>query len=687
MNKFTAVAASVALALGVAACSPQQDTQSQQTAQAEQQQLSSGLFLENFDRSVRPQDDLFMFANGTWYKNNEIPGDRSTIGAFYDLREQNQERLRGLIEKASSSNPEAGSNEAKIGDFYNSFMDVEALNQLGHSPIQGDLDAIAAVDSADAAAAQMAQLSRLGVSIPFGFYVYPDAKDPNTNAIYMSQSGLGLPDREYYLKDDEKSAEIRTAYVSYLTDLLAMIGYENAEQAAQDIMAFETALAEIQWTRVDSRNADLTYNKQSVAELTEALSGFNFEAYAQGAGIGEVESIIVRQPSYFDALGDLLAEADLATVKAYMTARTTDRFANALAEKFGDRRFEFYGKVLSGNEVQEPRWKRGVDATEGALGEVLGQLYVAQYFPPEAKEKMAGLIDNLIKAYESSIQNLEWMTPDTKVKALEKLSKFDPKIGYPNEWRDYSSLSVAADDLVGNIKRSTTFEYDDQISKIGQPVKEEDWGMTPQTVNAYYSPVRNEIVFPAGILQPPFFDMNAEDAVNYGGIGAVIGHEIGHGFDDQGSKYDGDGNLRSWWTDEDRAAFEARATNLADQYSGYEVVDGLNINGRLALGENIGDLAGLTIAYEAYQMSLNGEEAPVMDGFTGEQRVILGWAQVWKFKAREEALRQQVMRGPHSPAMFRVNGTVVNVPGFYEAFDVKPGDEMYVAPEERVTIW
>jgi len=689
MKKMTTVALSVALALGVAACSPQQNNEQTETSaqQQEQQQLTSGVILENFDQSVRPQDDLFMHVNGGWYKRTEIPSDRSTIGAFYDLREMNQERLRGLIETAAAANPEPGSNADKIGDFFNSYMDVERINELGYTPIKADLEAIAALSDHEEIAAHMAELSRIGVSIPFGFYVYPDAKNPDVNAIYMSQSGLGLPDREYYLKDDEQFEEYRTEYQRYVADLLGMVDYEDAEAAAEAVMAFETALAEIQWSRVDSRDADKTYNKYSSEDLAALLGEFNFGAYAEGAGIGGVDEAIIRQPSYFEALGALLAETDPSTIKHYLSTRLADSYAPRLAEAFGDRRFEFYGKLLQGNEEQQPRWKRGVDATDSALGEVLGQLYVAEYFPPEAKERMGELVDNLIKAYGESIKNLEWMTADTKEKALEKLSKFDPQIGYPSEWRDYSELAVEADDLVGNYKRSIAFEYADQVGKIGGPVDEEDWGMTPQTVNAYYSPVRNEIVFPAGILQPPFFDLKAEDAVNYGGIGAVIGHEIGHGFDDQGSKYDGDGNLRSWWTDEDRSAFEERATGLADQYSGYEVVDGLNINGRLALGENIGDLAGLTIAYEAYQMSLDGEEAPVLDGFTGEQRVIIGWAQVWKNKAREEALRQHVMRGPHSPAMFRVNGTVVNVPGFYEAFDVTEGDDMYVAPENRVTIW
>ena len=417
------------------------------------------------------------------------------------------------------------------------------------------------------------------------------------------------------------------------------------------------------------------------------LANFNFKRFIETSDLSHVENMIIRQPSYFEDFGQLFSEVDVQAWKDYLSFRLVNEYASALSEDISKRRFDFYGTTLRGTPEQEPRWKRAVDATNSVLGEVLGQVYVKEYFPPEAKEKMEGLIENLRDAYGQSIRNLEWMTEETKEKALEKLEKFDPKVGYPSEWRDYSKLEISATDLVANYKAYAEFNYQEEIAKIGGPVDEEDWGMTPQTVNAYYSPVRNEIVFPAGILQPPFFDMDAEMAVNYGGIGAVIGHEMGHGFDDQGSKYDGDGNLQSWWTDADRQAFDERGQKLSDQFSEYEPIEGLNINGDLTLGENIGDLAGLTIAYEAYKMSLEGEEAPVLDGFTGEQRVFIGWAQVWRGKYREDAVREQVMSDPHSPAEYRVNGTVVNVPAFYEAFDVEEGDELYVAPENRVIIW
>ncbi len=692
MIKLTTVALSVSMALALGACSPQQEAQTEQSSQEKpaaekQQQLTSGVFLENFDKSASPQDDLNQYVNGAWMEKTEIPDDRSSIGAFYDLREQNQERLHKIIEKSANMNAEAGTNERKVGDFFNAYMDTETLNELGAKPIQSDLEAIAAIDSYESVAEYFAQMSRMSTSIPFGFYVYPDAKDPQTNAMYVSQSGLGLPDREYYLSDEDKFKEFRTAYVEYITDVMDMAGVENAEAAAERVLELETKLAEAQWTRVESRNADKTYNKMTAGEVDELLGSFDFARYLEAASLGDVENMVIRQPSYFEKLGEMFTDVDLQTWKDYLSFKVVNDAASILSEAFADRRFAFYGTTLRGIPEQEPRWKRGVDATNSVLGEVLGQVYVKEYFPPEAKEKMEGLIENLRAAYADSIKNLDWMTDETKEKALEKLAKFDPKVGYPNEWRDYSDLDISSTDLVGNYKAYAEFNYNEEIAKIGGPVDEEDWGMTPQTVNAYYSPVRNEIVFPAGILQPPFFDMDAEMAVNYGGIGAVIGHEMGHGFDDQGSKYDGDGNLNSWWTDADREAFDKRGKALSAQYSAYEPIEGININGDLTLGENIGDLAGLTIAYEAYMKSLDGEQAPVMDGFTGPQRVFIGWAQVWRGKYREDAIRQQVLSDPHSPAEYRVNGTVVNVPAFYEAFDVKPEDELYVAPENRVTIW
>lgn len=690
--KLATVAASVSMTLALSACSPQQ-SQGEQQANAEQQQeqqaqqLQSGVILQNFDHSVKPQNDLYQHVNGAWIERTEIPADRSSVGAFYDLREQNQKRLRDIIENAANSNAEAGSSERKVGDFFNAYMDVETLNELGVSPIQSDLDAITALDSHAAVAAHMARFSRMSVATPFGFYVYPDAKDPNTNTMYVSQSGLGLPDRDYYLKDEEKFKEFRKAYQEYAGDILEMAGVADAEAAAKRILELETKLAEIQWSRVESRNADKTYNKMTVDEVGTLLGSFDFAAWVDTAGLNGVEHMIIRQPSYFEEFGAMFSDVDVQTWKDYLKFRLVNDAAPILTEDFSERRFAFYGTTLRGIPQQEPRWKRGVDATNNILGEVLGQVYVKEYFPPEAKKKMEVLIENLRAAYGESIRNLEWMTEETKQKALEKLAKFEPKVGYPNEWRDYSELEISATDLMGNYRAYAEFNYQEEVEKIGGPVDEEEWGMTPQTVNAYYSPVRNEIVFPAGILQPPFFDMNAEMAVNYGGIGAVIGHEMGHGFDDQGSKYDGDGNLKSWWTDADREAFEKRSQKLVAQFNDYEPIDGLNVNGQLTLGENIGDLAGLTIAYEAYMKSLDGKPAPELDGFTGPQRVFIGWAQVWRGKYREDAIREQIMSDPHSPAEYRVNGTVVNVPAFYDAFDVKPKHDLYVAPENRVTIW
>ena len=506
MKKLTAVALGVSMALTLGACSPQQEQNNQQSQQAEetQQQLTSGVILENFDHSVKPQNDLFRYVNGSWIEKTEIPSDRSSIGAFYDLREMNQKRLRDIIEGAAAANPEPGTPERKIGDFFNAYMDTETLNELGAKPIASDLDAIQALDSHEAVAEHMARMFRSGVSIPFGFYVYPDAKDPQTNAMYMYQAGLGLPDRDYYLKDEEKFEDIRSEYVSYITDILGMVGLENTDEAAERILDLETKLAEVQWSRVESRNADKTYNKKTADEVSGMFANFDFKRFIETSELSHVEEMVIRQPSFFEDFGNMFADVDLQTWQDYLSLRLVNEYASALSEEISQRRFDFYGTVLRGTPEQEPRWKRAVDATNSVLGEVLGQVYVKEYFPPEAKEKMEGLIENLRDAYGESIKNLEWMTEETKEKALEKLAKFDPKVGYPNEWRDYSELDISATDLVSNYKAYAEFNYQEEIAKIGGPVDEEDWGMTPQTVNAYYSPVRNEIVFPAGILQPPF---------------------------------------------------------------------------------------------------------------------------------------------------------------------------------------
>ncbi|TRW50384.1 M13 family metallopeptidase [Aliidiomarina halalkaliphila] len=689
MKKLSLVAASVALALGLAACSPADRavTDAQESAQAQQAELHSGLMLDDFDTSVRPQDDLFMFVNGTWYENTEIPSDRPTYGAFNMLAEENERRLRGIIEDAARTDAEAGSNNQKIGDFYASFMDEDRIEALGISPIEPFLAQVAAVNSHAEMTSLMGELRQIGVGGPFGFYVWADARNPDYYALYLNQGGLGLPDRDYYFRDSEDFQKIREAYVQYIADMLTVVGHDNPQDAAERIYALEEKLAEASWTRAESRDAEATYNKKTYAEVAALLNTFDLDAFAPAAAITAAEDMIVRMPSFFEAFGELYAETDLQTWQDYMQLRVAAAFASRLSSDIADIQFGFYSTTLNGVPEQQERWKRGVQAVNGALGEVLGQEYVARYFPPEAKARMGELIDNLLIAFEESIQELEWMTDETKVLALDKLNKFTPKIGYPNQWKDYGPLTVDPTDLIGNSVRAAQFAYQDNIADIGQPVDRERWGMTPQTVNAYYSPTANEIVFPAGILQPPFFDMNADDAVNYGGIGAVIGHEIGHGFDDQGSRYDGDGNLRNWWTDEDREQFEKRADILVEQYSAFEPLPGLNVDGRVSLGENIGDHVGLLSAYRAYQNSLGGEPSPVLDGFTGEQRFFLSWAQIWKIKFREDAMRAQLARGPHAPGKYRALGAPRNIPGFYEAFNVQEGDGMYLPPEQRVILW
>ncbi|MCC5878569.1 MAG: peptidase M13 [Idiomarina sp.] len=701
LKSTTLVATSVALALGLVACSPgtddeqprpdpqteQRDNSSQQ-ADTNQQALHSGLFLEDFDRTARPQDDLFRYVNGAWYDNTEIPSDMSSYGAFRILAEENELRLRGIIEDAQAQEDiEHGSNEQKLGDFYVSFMDVDRIEELGISPIQSELDMISGADSHDQLTAVMAQLQLRGVGGPIGYYVWADARNPEYNTLYMSQSGLGLPDRDYYFRDSEDFADIREKYKTYVADILTAAGHDNAEDAAERIYALEERLAEHHWTRAESRDAEATYNKMSKDELDELLGDFDYGLFASQAELDSASELVVRMPSYFEGFAEIFHDTDLQTWQDYMSLRTVNTFASRLSSEFADLNFDFYQTTLSGVPEQQERWKRAVQATNGVLGEVLGEEYVARYFPPEAKARMEELIDNLLAAFDDSINELEWMSDETKEQALDKLNSFTPKIGYPTKWKDYSDLEIAADDLVGNTKRASEWNYRDMTGRIGEPVDRDEWGMTPQTVNAYYSPTANEIVFPAGILQPPFFDMEADDAVNYGGIGAVIGHEIGHGFDDQGSRYDGSGNLANWWTESDREQFEERASLLVDQFNAFEPLPGQNIDGQVALGENIGDLVGLTTAFRAYQKSLEGDDSPVLDGYTGEQRFFLSWAQIWKMKMRDDAMREQIARGPHAPPKYRAMGAPRNVDAFYEAFDVQEGDEMYIPPAERVRIW
>ncbi len=689
MKKITLIAASVALALGLVACdkAPQPNTP-ETTATAPVTALVSGVEKENFDPAVKHTENFFYSVNGTWLKNTEIPADKSNYGAFTKLYDDSQVAMRAIIEAAAKKEGKvAGSDEQKLGDFYNSYMNEAAIEALGVKPISADLTAIAAIKDATELAAAFGQFQGLGVSIPFGWYVNNDAKNSTQYAVYLGQSGLGMPDRDYYLKDDEKSKSIRAAYVAYIKDMLTLAGVADAENAATRIMALETKIAEKHWSRVENRDADKTYNKMATADLAKLMGAFPWDVYAKAVQLDAASEIIVEQPTYFEAFGAIYKDTDLQSWKDYLSLRLVSEYSGKLSKAFVDRQFDFYGKTLSGTTEQQPRWKKAVNASDEVLGEIVGKLYVAEHFKPEAKARMEVLVQNLIKAYHASIDTLEWMTPETKKAAHEKLNKFTPKIGYPDKWKDYSALEIKADDLVGNYKAAAAFAYSQMRNKLGKPVDRSEWFMTPQTVNAYYNPVNNEIVFPAAILQPPFFNMEADDAVNYGGIGAVIGHELGHGFDDQGAKFDGDGNLRNWWTDADKAEFEKRGKQLVEQYNQYSPIEGMHVNGELTLGENIGDLGGLTVALKAYKLSLEGKEAAVIDGFTGEQRFFISWSQVWRRKGREEYLRNMLMTDPHSPSEYRVIGIVSNIPEFYTAFDVKEGDKMYIAPEKRVKIW
>ena len=673
-SAIVAAAAAAALASGVTL--------------AQRAQLKSGLDAAQFDKSVRPQDDLFRYVNGKWLAATEIPADRSVYGTFVQLDEQAEAHLYALIEElAGQPNKKPGSTAQQVGDFYAGFMNQKLANTRGAEPLKPRLQEIDRISSATELADAIGRLSVIGLPGAVGGFIEADAGDPTKVALYLFQGGTALPDRDYYLKDDPKFAEVRTKYVEYLTKIFTLAGRPRAAEDAKAVMDLETAFAKIQWTQVESRDVVKTFNKYPVSKVVAEMPGFDWAAWARPQGLDRTSEWVIGQPSFFTGFAAMVPKTPLATWKAWLASQVITLHAPFLSDDFVNARFDFFNKTLSGQQQLRPRWKRGVQLVNGSLGEALGQLYVARHFPAASKTRMERMIANLIEAYRQSISSLEWMTPDTRKEALAKLAKFSPKIAYPPKWRDYSSLEVKSDDLLGNVERAARLEHFYQVGKLGKPVDRDEWLMTPQTVNAYYNPVKNEIVFPAAILQPPFFDVTADDAVNYGAIGAVIGHEIGHGFDDQGRRFDGDGKLRDWWTPEDEAEFQKRAKKLIEQFNGYSPLPGMNVNGELTLGENIGDLGGLSIAYKAYKLSLAGKPSPVIDGITGDQRFFMGWAQAWRAKAREEALRRQVLSDPHAWAEFRANGPLGNIPEFYEAFGVKPGDKLFIEPEKRVKIW
>jgi putative endopeptidase len=646
----------------------------------------SGIDLRWVDPAVRPQDDLFAHLNGRYLREHEIPADRAQDGAFRDLRDRAEADVRAIVEDAASAD---GADARKIAALYASFMDVDRVEALGTTPLQPLLDEVAAAPDKAALAAVLGRRQRQGRVALFGTYVSTDAKNSSRYLVHLSQSGLGLPDESYYR--DDTYAEIRTAYVAHLHRLAGLVGLDDPARVAEQVMDLETALAAASWDRVTNRDAEKTYTLMTLPALRTNAPGFDWEPWlaALQPPEGALAEVVVRQPAFVVAAATLWAERPLAQWQAWLAIRTASACADYLNEALVEEDFAFYGRTLSGTPELRERWKRGVSLVEGALGEAVGQLYVERHFPPAAKERMVTLVANLVEAYRQSISTLDWMSPETRERALAKLARFTPKIGYPDKWKDYSALQVRADDLLGNVLRAGEWETDHELAKIGKPIDRAEWLMTPQTVNAYYHPRMNEIVFPAAILQPPFFDADADDAANYGGIGAVIGHEIGHGFDDQGSKYDGDGNLTDWWAADDRAEFERRAKALIAQYDALTPagLPGHHVNGALTVGENIGDLGGLTIALKAYRIATAGQEPPVIDGFTGLQRVLLGWAQVWRAVTRDEEAVRRLAVDPHSPPDLRCNAVVTNLDSFHEAFEVRETDALFTPPGQRVRIW
>ncbi|MCV7378253.1 peptidase M13 [Mycobacterium alsense] len=655
--------------------------------------IRSGVDLSFVDANARPQDDLFGHVNGRWLADYEIPPDRATDGAFRHLYDRAEEQVRDLITEVSRRGAPPGTDRQRIGDLYASFLDEDAVERRGLRPLLDELETIDAAADPAALAAAMGALQRTGVVGGVAMYVDTDAKNSARYLVHFTQSGIGLPDESYFR--EERHAAVLAAYPGHIARMLGLVyggGAGEHADTADRIVALEAKLAAAHWDVVKRRDADLSYNLRTFASLRDDAAGFDWAGWANALGStpAALAEVVVRQPDYLSAFAALWDSEDIEDWKRWARWRLIRARAAWLTDELVTADFEFYGRLLTGAEQIRERWKRAVSLVESLMGDAVGKLYVERHFPPGAKARIDALVDNLKAAYRASIGELEWMTPQTRERALAKLDKFTAKVGYPAKWRDYSALVIDRDDLYGNYRRGYAVNHDRELAKLGGPVDRDEWFMTPQTVNAYYNPGMNEIVFPAAILQPPFFDAEADDAANYGGIGAVIGHEIGHGFDDQGAKYDGDGNLVDWWTDDDRAEFGARTRALIEQYEAY-TPRGLDaahhVNGAFTVGENIGDLGGLSIALLAYQLSLSGRPAPVIDGLTGVQRVFYGWAQVWRTKSREAEAIRRLAVDPHSPPEFRCNGVVRNVDAFYEAFGVGQGDALYLEPESRVRIW
>jgi len=643
-----------------------------------------GLDLTAGKPQAKPGDDFNVYASGNWFDHFEIPADRSSFGAFNELDELSKNRVRQIIETAAGSQAATGTPAQKIGDYYAAYMDQGAIEANGMGPAQDDLKKISSAHSQK----DVATLFGLaGFASLFDIDLPPDLRNPDQYSVVISQSRLGLPDRDYYLKDDPKLAEIREKYTAYIEQILRLADVAEPRAKAHDIMVFETEVARLQWPIEKRRDVDATYNPRTKAQLLAFAPGFPWQSFFDASEIGSRQDLVLSEIDAIKDLSALFKKTTLPTLKAYLTFHYLSDHASYLPKKFDDARFDFYGRTLRGQPQQRERWKRAVDEVNDSLGEQVGQVYVAKYFPPESKAMMQQLVANLRASLSERIDQLDWMTPQTKQRAHEKLATFTPKIGYPDRWKDYSGLEVKRNDLLGNVRRAAQWHWRYQVARLDKPVDRDEWQMTPQEINAYYNPLNNEIVFPAAILQPPFFDPKADAAVNYGGIGAVIGHEIGHGFDDQGRKFGPDGSLNDWWTQQDAEEFTKRVQRLIAQFSAYEALPGLHVNGANTVGENIGDLGGLNMAYHAYELSLKGQPAPVIDGLTGDQRFFLSWAQVWRTKYRDGVLREIVMSDVHSPARFRVNGPLPNIDAWYQAFGVQPTDALYIKPADRVSIW
>ncbi|WP_241972297.1 M13 family metallopeptidase [Aliidiomarina soli] len=689
IKRTSLLALSVAMALGTAACSEPASTDNDEqssTVSSEYGELTSGVELENMDTSVRPQDNFFRYINGQWLERTEIPADRARWGSFDELRERAEQQVLTIVKEFAEQDAEEGSDAQKIGDLYRSFLNEEQIEERGLSPLDDALARINELENHDQLASFWGQQQRSRAGIPVALFVGQDQMQSDQYITGISQAGLGLPDRDYYVNDSESNQQLLQQYKEFIAALYEAAEWEGGEQAAETIVALESKLAQSQWSRVQNRDRQATYNKLTLDELAEQAPGFDWSAFFVAAEV-EINEVVMRQPTYFADFAAMYDDVDLADWQTYLRFHTLRQSAEILPAAIADTSFDFYGRVLQGLEEQRDREKRGVSMVENALGFMVGEEYVARHYQEASAERMQDMIDNLMVAFEGAINDLEWMTDETKQEAQAKLSTFTAKIGYPSKWRDYDCLNIVADDLYGNMQRSSQCEYQRMIDRLGEEVDPDDWGMTPQTVNAYYRSTMNEIVFPAAILQPPFFNVEADDAVNYGAIGGVIGHEITHGFDDQGRRSDGEGNLRDWWSAEDESQFTERAQQMIDQYSAFNPIDDLQLQGALGLGENIADLGGLTVSYRAYQNSLNGEAGPEIDGMTAEQRFFAGWGQIWRIKFRDEALRRQVVQGPHSPGKYRVLGVLSNMPEFYEAYDVSEDDDMYRGEEVRVKIW